>query len=896
MRKFASIIGLFLTVCLLPASILAQGITVSGTVHNGASGEWVPAVTVSVKGSSAGTFTNDRGYFRLTVPGRLPLTLVISSVGFETKEVAVNSPEPVRISLNIAPTLGQEVVVSATRVPQKILESPVSIERLGHNDILETPSANFYDALGHLNGVDVVNSSLTFTSLGTRGFNSSGNLRMNQLTDGMDNQAPGLNFSVGNIVGLNELDVDNVELLPGASSALYGSGGMNGTVLITSKDPFKYQGFSVQIKQGVNHLGDPGVGAQPYYDWQARWAKAFNNRVAFKLSGEYLAAKDWEAGDMQNYSTGLGQSIAGNRSLSSYNGVNLYGDEINFNVNQAMRNAGYGALIPAGADSIVSRTGYNEKDLVDYNAYDLKLDGVLSYKITNTTEASLTGYFGMANTVYTGSDRYDLKNVKIGQYKAEVKGRRFYVRAYTTQENSGDSYDAVALAQLINESWSPTATQWAPTYIKNYVGALAPPALGGAGLPYAQAQAYARSMADSGRLLPGTPAFEQVAGTLKGRPIPEGALFVDRTDLYVAEGMYDFSDQVKWADITVGGSYKRYVLNSKGTLFVDTAGTIPISEEGAFAQIQKGFLNDLLKITVAGRYDKNQNFQGRFTPRITGLIKVAKDNNIRLSYQSAYRFPSTQNQYINLNTGDYRLIGGLPQFQTFFNLKSNPVYDTATLNKAEAGQGPLTPYHFGTFKPESVNSYEVGYKGIVSKQLLIDFFAFYAQYTNFLTTTVLVQNPGQANQNIFAMSTNSNTKVNTYGSGLSLNYLMDHGFVAGGNLMFNKINNVQSGLVTFFNTPEWKFNLSIANYTIAKIYGFNVTYRWQEKTQTQNTFISGPLPAFGTFDAQVSMKLPKIRSILKIGGSNVLNKYYTNELGGPSIGGLYYVSFGYNVF
>ena len=888
MRKFACIIGLLLLGFFTPNGLWAQISTVSGTIRSGASGELVPAVTVSVKGTSAGTFTNDKGYFRLEGTGHFPLTLVISSVGFATKEVEVSKDEPIQVSLDIAPTLGQDVVLSATRVPVKILESPVSIERLGHTDILETPAISFYDALGHLNGVDVVNSSLTFASLGTRGFNSSGNTRMTQLTDGMDNQAPGLNFSGGNIVGLTELDVDNVELLPGASSALYGSGGMNGTLLITSKDPFKYQGFSVQIKQGVNHLGDASVGAKPYYDWQARWAHAFNNRFAFKLSGEYTAAEDWHANDSTNYSQQLGNTIPGNRSLSSYNGVNVYGDEVSFNVNPSIRAAGAGFLIPAGADSIVSRTGYNEKDLVDYHTYNLKLDGVLSYKITNTTVASLTAYFGEANTVYTGSDRYDLKNVKIGQYKAEVKGRHFYVRAYTTQENSGESYNVTVMAQLINESWSPTASLWAPTYIHNYVGALE------GGLPYAQAQAFARSKADSGRLIPGTPGFQQAFNTLKGLPIPQGALFVDRTNLYVAEGMYDFADQFKWADITVGASYKRYVLNSQGTLFADTAGHIPISEEGAFAQIQKSFLNDVLKITVAGRYDKNENFQGRFTPRVTGLIKVAKDNFIRLSYQSAYRFPSTQNQYINLNTGSARLIGGLPQFQTFFGLNGN-TFDTATLNKYLAGQGPLTPYQFKTFKPESVNSYEIGYKSIIAKSLLIDFFTFYAQYTNFITTAVLVQNPG-ANQNIFEMAVNSSTKVNTYGSGLSLNYLLPSGFIAGGNVMFNKINNVQSGLVTFFNTPEWKFNLTLANYTIAKYYGFNVTYRWQEKAVCQNTFISGTLPAFGTVDAQISMKMPKIRSVIKIGASNVLNKYYQSALGNPQIGGLYYVSFGYNVF
>jgi outer membrane receptor protein involved in Fe transport len=80
----------------------------------------------------------------------------------------------------------------------------------------------------------------------------------------MDNQAPGLNFSVGNIVGITELDVDNVELLPGASSALYGAGGINGTLLMTSKDPFKYPGASFQYKTGVNHVNDDNSSVQPF--------------------------------------------------------------------------------------------------------------------------------------------------------------------------------------------------------------------------------------------------------------------------------------------------------------------------------------------------------------------------------------------------------------------------------------------------------------------------------------------------------------------------------------------------------------------------------------------------------------------------------------------------------
>ena len=192
----------------------------------------------------------------------------------------------------------------------------------------------------------------------------------------------------------------------------------------------------------------------------------------------------------------------------------------------------------------------------------------------------------------------------------------------------------------------------------------------------------ARAYADSGRLQPGTAAFNKALNSLKGNAIPYGGKFNDQTNLYVGEGMYNFSNIVKWADISIGASTREFVLNSHGTIFADTAGRININESGAFAQIQKGFLNDLLKITLAGRYDKNSNFDGRFTPRVTAVYKIATDNFIRASYQTAYRFPSTQNQYIDLQTGSARLIGGLPSFISEYGLNdpAHPTYDTATLN------------------------------------------------------------------------------------------------------------------------------------------------------------------------------------------------------------------------
>ncbi|HVS94906.1 MAG TPA: TonB-dependent receptor, partial [Puia sp.] len=935
MRKnlshFPALAILFAVLVSYPAAA-QQTVTITGSVRHAQTKDRVEAVSVAIKGTPVGTYTDSRGNFSLTTTQQPPFVLVFSSIGFATQEVQVASAaNPISVDLVPSSTLGTEVVISATRGAIRSLESPVTIERMGAVTAHEVPAPTFYDAIANLKGVDAVTSSILFKTMGTRGFMGSGNTRTNQLVDGMDNQAPGLNFSVGNIVGVSELDIDNVELLPGASSALYGSGGMTGTILLTSKDPFKYQGLSAQYKQGVNHVGDNSMSAQPYYNAGVRYAKAFNNKFAFRISGDYTRATDWTANDMRNYSpsTGLILPGANHTNIPDYDGINVYGDEsAYFNVQQQFNNASkayaaaaaqyaaagdaadaakYQAMaVGAGqiaavtpANSNVTRTGYAESSLTDYNAYNLKLSGGLFYKLTPGTTASLTANYGSASTLYQGTDRYSLKDVKIGQYKAEVKGQHFYVRAYTTQEDAGSSYDMVAVATLLNEAYAPTATVWAPTYLNTYAGAMQQ-ALGAG---QSQAQAYltasnaARAAADANRLVPGTEGFNTAFNQLKNQAIPYGGKFNDKTNLYVGDAMYNFGDVEKTVDVTVGAMTREFVLNSHGTIFADTAGRININETGAFAELQRAFLDDLLKLSVSGRYDKNSNFKGRFTPRVTALLKVAKDNYIRASFQTAYRFPTTQNQYINLQTGSARLIGGLPQFVSAYGLSDGNTYDTATLNHYAATGTGLTPFQYKEFKPETVASWELGYKGVIADNLLLDVYGFYAQYTNFIGLTVLVHDPfatGSYQQNAlntFGMYTNSATKVNTVGAGISIEYKLPSGFIASGNYAFNNISGGDNGQETDFNTPKNKFNLSLSNYSIAKYYGFDVTYRWQQEYLYQSSFITGMTPAFGTLDAQISMKIPRMTSsVIKIGASNLLNKYYVDAIGNANIGGLYYIS------
>ena len=130
MRKKLPVLLLLLTSCLISISSFAQSVIIKGSVKSTSTGEALPAVSITVKGSSAGVYTNDKGEFSISVPS-LPVTLIISSVGFESKEVTVSSSsQTVEVSLATVSSLGEEIVVSATRVAIRKLESPVTIEQV----------------------------------------------------------------------------------------------------------------------------------------------------------------------------------------------------------------------------------------------------------------------------------------------------------------------------------------------------------------------------------------------------------------------------------------------------------------------------------------------------------------------------------------------------------------------------------------------------------------------------------------------------------------------------------------------------------------------------------------------------------------------------------------------
>jgi len=925
------------------AAMVHAQTSISGKITDAVSGEPLAGVNIVVKGRVIGTVTDVRGEFTLKVSDAPPITVTLSFVGYRTQELQIADANTTGLDIKLEEqtVLGQEIVVSASRVEESILQSPVSIEKVDILQIQNTPSDNYYKGLINLKGLDMSQSSINFQIVNARGFNSTGNTRFVQLTDGMDTQAPALNFPIGNLNGPSELDVESVEFLPGAASALYGPNAFNGILLVNSKSPFEYQGLSAFAKFGINHINgssEEPSSPQPMYEASARYAKAFNNRFAFKVNFSYMKAEDWygmtfDDKNPERRPTGFTFNPGSDQ-------VHAFGDEAATNIgllgfssgfNQLAQSQGVGNYVGDLPNDVVSRTPYREKSLVNYGAENLKAGGSLHYRVTDKLEALYALNFGYGTSVYTGAQRYSLSNFAITQHKLELRGDNFFVRAYTTQENSGDSYIADLVGFRVNESWKDNNT-WFGTYGVAYLATLR-----GAGLqpgdvdnlPEEQrlqilqaAHNNARTAADQGRIQEGSPEFKTEAQRFKDLSIASGgSKFEDKSALYHVQGQYNFKNQIKFMDLLAGASYRIFDLNSRGTIFADVPGNnITIYEYGAYFQAGKTLGN--LKLTGSLRYDKNENFDGQFSPRIAGVYTVKDNHNFRAAFQTGFRNPTTQAQHINLNAVSAQLVGGLQQYADKYQINYN-TYTIESVNEytsrvlaAGNTNAIVDPANiavldrFSSFRPvrpEQIHSYEVGYRGLmIDQKLMVDLTYYYNQYDNFEYQVRVRRASGdiQANAinassllsgdytNTFQIYTNATSKVNSQGASVGLTYNLPRSYTISTNYSWNKLdigNNDESGIYQF-NTPENKVNVTFANRKLTNRMGFALTWRWQEKFLWESSFANGYVPSVATVDAQVSYKVPPIKSTIKVGGTDLFNRRYILNYGAPTIGAIYYVS------
>lgn len=878
----------------------------------------IVGANIVIKGKITGTVSDTNGNFTLVTSINPPFSLVVSMVGYQKQEIEVSNPgSPVIINLAEASAVMDELVFSASRVEESIMESPVSIEKLDLRDIQGTASANFYDALENLKGVEMVTSGLTFKQINTRGFNHTGNSRFLQLVDGVDNQTPGLGFSVGNMFGSSDLDMESAELIPGAASALYGPVAFNGVLMMRTKDPFQYQGLSAQAKVGVNHIGEELVDPHLLHDYSIRYAKAFNNKFAFKFNASYFTGLDFYATNYTDVDNGTPVEQRGDNNPAR-NALNIYGDD----EARALPNIGR-----------VSRTGYEERDVTDYNVYSLKLNGALHYRIADNMVLSYQYNFGKGTANYTGSNRFSINDFTLQQHRIELKGSNYFIRAYSTAEDSHNSYNAKGLGQLITKTWvrdfsgnivpeNQADQMWYDRYtaaFTNNVDGVTP-----------NNHVAARAFADQGRYLPGSAEFNAQKERLIGIQGLAGAGILSQSKLFHADGQYDFSQKTKVVDLLVGGNVRRYDMFTNGTLFDDEGGRIIINEFGAFVQAGKRLLSEKLKLSGSVRFDKNQNFDGRFTPRASAVYSVSKNHHFRTSFQTGFRNPTPGDQYIKLNAGPITILGGVPansegmtvyqnSFTTaslggFYGALQQAMQQGATQQEAlMQAKNALVKSNVAYIKPERVTVFEAGYKGMLNNNLVFDLNYYFSGYTDFLLNQVVIEpendvllpdgtvNPAAAadilagNSHLYQLYTNAADRVTAQGATLGLTYALPRNYSLGvnGTLATFDIRDANPNNVPGFNTPKYKTALTFGNTKVTDNFGFNIAWRWQDTYQWYGTFNQmrpGTIEAFSVVDAQISYKVAPIKSVIKLGASNLFNNKVYQAYGSPSIGAIYYLS------
>jgi len=936
MRKIKQTILLTIIIYLLHSNLNAQGaFIISGKIKDSISNEAISGVVIKLKGSKFTTLSNADGSFELKIFQGLPATILVSSVGFKQQEFVITDQNnsKVAISLYAQNQYAGQVVVSASRIAETILKSPVSIEKMDLRAIKESPAPSFFDAIENLKGVQMTTLSIGFKVPNTRGFAGTTNSRFLQMVDGIDNISPGIGAPVANAVGPSELDIESVELVPGAASAVYGLNAINGISNLKTKNPFLNQGISVYIKQGVNHINDNDFSPASYKEYAIRYAKAWKNKIAFKVNVSFMHGTDWAAKNLSDQYYNAGNKTNSIFSIGTENNpgadlVNRYGDEYNSDMK---------TLTLQGKTYDVSRTGYLEKDLTDYAVKNSKIDASIYYKIKERLIASYTYRIGTVTNDYQRGNRIRLDGEQIQQHAFEIKNEAFFIKAYYTQENTGpNSFNFRPLAENIDMAFKKPNV-WYNDFTTGFNNAYN---LNGGNI--SNALNTARTFADNGRYLPGTSAFDSVKNKIIhiNNWDTIGAKLLLNSAFYHVEGQYDFSMLTKKIELIAGGHYRKYIVSPDGNEYINALSLSDPSKTnanffyyntGAFIQASKKIFDEKLKVISSLRVDKNEYFYPKLNPRIALVYSPSDLNNIRLSYQNGYRFPTLFEGFAFVNNGGVRRLGGLPVTAGSFNVFENSYLNTSVtsfknavnadisggLTKSVAiakERNILVKSNYTYLQPEHLNSFETGYKGILfNNKLFIDFDYYFNVYNNFIGQLDVTQPirgtigstdgandsiaifiySGGANVKKYKMWTNSKSIISNQGFDLGLNYNFYKKFNIGANLSFAQLAQVSAAdaFTPAFNTPKWITNLSFSNREIIKNTGFNLVWHWQDAFYWNSPLANGIVNAYNTLDAQVTKKIPSQHITLKLGATNILNTYHSQYIGGPSIGGFYYVSF-----
>ncbi len=362
---------------------------ISGKVTDKQNGEPLIGATVTVKGSGAYVLTGEDGVFTLTNVKTGKATLTISYVGYAdvtlSVDVSAGGSATADASLTVSNRPGNEVVISASKRPEKITRAPASISVISAKDFEQSSSFNIGELASKIQGVEFVRTGVTGVGINARGFNNAFNAKILLMTDGRNSMMAGSSGLPAGIMNtVIKEDIERVEIVLGPNSALYGPNAHNGIVNTITKDPRKWQGTDLVL----------GAGNQGVFSGRFRTATKINNKWAYKLTGEHTTGRDFEFHD------------------SIYVGGSVYGPRL---------------AIPERIPTYQFSHTRGEAHL--YYSINSKADIIASYGGSNNNFLSVNN---------TG--RNQIRDWKFSYLQLRYVSPHFFAQAYETWTNVGKSY------------------------------------------------------------------------------------------------------------------------------------------------------------------------------------------------------------------------------------------------------------------------------------------------------------------------------------------------------------------------------------------------------------------------------------------------------------------------
>ena len=600
---------------------------VTGKVTDG-NAEPLSGATISVKGSNTATTTTNDGSYSLEVRAG-KATILISYVGFaevsKSVDVSAGQTASLDVSLTTSVRMGDEVVITASKRPEKITRAPAEVSVLNSKDFDQVASFNVGALASKLQGVEFVRTGVTGVGFNARGFNNAFNAKVLQMTDGRNSMMAGSSGLAAGIMNtVIKEDIDRFEVVLGPNSALYGPNAHNGIANTITKDPRKFQGTTIAVSQG-----NQGV-----FSGRFRHAVKVNNTWAYKVTGEYTTGKEFEFHD---------SIYAGNGST--------FGPVI---------------AIPERIPSFQFK--HNRGEAQVYYSVTPKADIIASYG------GSVNDFLSVNNT-----GRNQIRGWKFSYLQLKYVSPRFFAQAYETWTNVGTSY---AIPGYTRDYWNRTHSTITDPTDPRYaaIGRLSPDS----------AELYARRLGNQ---------FKENSKRFNGE----------------AQYNYDFTDI--GLHMIVGASYQKDDPKTYGTVLVDANQKVEVTQYGGALQLEKTLPADF-KLVAAARLDHHSLFGSLFSPKIA-LVKGVPGGAVRLTWGKAFSAPIILFQRASVAGFVFGNGNGISYIPNGGNISDAPTSTTA-------------------LKPEEIKTWEIGYKGTVSKKLYVDINGYYGKTKNFLSPALAI--------------------------------------------------------------------------------------------------------------------------------------------------------------